>query len=117
VKITGANSASSADNVQQQPSGLPPRVSLAKNEGVGERVAVTANVNAPPGVVVEVKKSSDQDGKACDSGCDEAELVLAEDDAVVLEGTILPDSCDGNDGYLDLLVDALDGEFDPNLLI
>jgi len=119
VKITGANSITSADNVkqQQQSSGLPARDSSAKNEGAGEGVVTTVSANTATGAVVEVT-SSNQDGSACESGCEGAESILAEDDAFIMEGTTaLSGMSNGNDDYLDLLVDALDGDFDPNLLI
>jgi len=122
VKITGANFDSKgveaaavvpkvqAEEQQQHGKfpGLPVRSSKVKVEGVGMEVGTVAKgadaVASSSGIVAGAP--TPEVGAA----------VCAVDDATSLESSS-PESSDDDEDLLDLLVDTLDGEFDPDLMI
>jgi len=116
VKITGAtkiDSSSVVEHVEQQqkqPTGLPVCDSLEKNKEEMVEVGSIANggtsPDAAPVEVTPVTEVMEQDQTQ-----EVMDVVLAQDNLSTLD-----DSMNDAD-LLDLLVDTLDGEFDPNLLI
>jgi len=118
VKITGATKIDSSSIVteqveqqQKQPTGLPACDSSEKNKEMMVEVGSIASsgTTTPDATSVEVTPVTgvmehDQTQEVADG-------VLAQDNMPALD-----DSMNDAD-LLDLLVDTLDGEFDPNLLV
>lgn len=116
MKITGvSNQGSSAESVErQQLSGLPACDPVAEGEKAGE-IEGMASCGAQDGVSIEAaslkdKKDEEQVGEV-------AHPPLVEGATPIFSESILHDSSNDDADLLDLLVDTLDGEFDPNLLI
>lgn len=104
VKITGATSDSPTDIAQQQLPLLPVLDSFVMTEGV-EEAGITVNKGTACEEVVE---------EVCmDSGTDDEKT----QDAVSAPQGNLDLESDEDGEFLDLLVDTLDTEFDPSLLL
>lgn len=117
MKITGAKFDSSKDNAQQQqqPSGLPMCDSTVTNKE-GEGIGSTVPSDAPDEALVEAVSSvTEAIGREDTQVAADCEVINV-GDVTTLEGG-MPDSSDDDVDFLDLLVDSLDGEFDPELLI
>eukprot|EP00579_Thalassiosira_antarctica_P015133 CAMPEP_0201944784 /NCGR_PEP_ID=MMETSP0903-20130614/53571_1 /ASSEMBLY_ACC=CAM_ASM_000552 /TAXON_ID=420261 /ORGANISM="Thalassiosira antarctica, Strain CCMP982" /LENGTH=403 /DNA_ID=CAMNT_0048487839 /DNA_START=133 /DNA_END=1345 /DNA_ORIENTATION=- len=115
VKITGADSDSSTDNIkQQQLSGLPMCDSMVKNKTSEEVDSIAASSGTPDEASVEAVSLNEM--KDLDKTPELVDFVLTADDLSTLGGSSASDTSDDED-FLDLLVDSLDGEFDPNLLL
>merc|ERR1712008_337525 len=112
VKITGANSDSSLDHIkqQQQVSVLPVCDSLVKDRE-GQEVDSIVRSGTPEEAPVEVNTFATNQNEMQES----VECVPGKDNVFTSEGSDASylDDIDGD--FLDLLVDTLDGEFDPNL--
>jgi hypothetical protein len=114
VKITGANfnSSSGCNEQQQQLTGLLMCNSEVKNkEGVEDG---------------SVLSSGSPDDASVSGGAFAVNTLMGQETAQVVgysnDGTVhlesgTPDISDDDEDFLDLLVDTLDGDFDPNLLI
>lgn len=116
MKITGASYPdSSVDNVkQQQLSGLPSCDSGGSNEEGGEDRGIVDG-----GIPDELSDEAALTSGVNDHGTqDSVDRFAEKDNSFVNEefGLTSADASSGDD-LLDLLVDTLDGEFDPNLLI
>lgn len=117
MKTTGANFDSSMDNLkQQQLSGLPMSSPLVKNkesEEVGSMVDSDsqdeASSEAQASVNANELKNQETSVKAVGLDTTGMEVPTLE--------CCSPESSDDDIDFLDLLVDSLDGEFDPDLLI
>jgi len=121
VKITGANfdskgveAAAVVPKVQTEEQqqgkfpGLPVTSSKVKDEGVGIKVGTVAKgaeAVASSSVIVAGAPTPEVGAAVC-----------AVDDVTSLESSS-PESSDDDEDLLDLLVDTLDGEFDPDLMI
>lgn len=125
VKITGANFDSSTDlkqSTQQQLPGLPLCNSSAKNEMEGEVAGgPVLSGGTPEEASVEAAGSAnqglDQDKITLTAmDCDLTKIEPTKVDVSSLE-SISPETSDDDGDFLDLLVDTLDCDFDPELLI
>jgi len=116
VKITGvSNQGSSAESVEpQQLSGLPARDPVAEGEKVGE-IEGMASCGVQDGLSIEVASLKDKKDEEQVEEVVHPPLVAGA--APIFSESISHDSSNDDADLLDLLVDTLDGEFDPNLLI
>ncbi len=116
MKITGATDSDSLvdRDGQWQPSGLLVCKSVVENKEGGENRSTTSDGASTALLAAVVPTtgvmSQDQTPQAAGPG-------LAENTTHTLEGTILSGPSGDDEDLLDLLVDTLDGEFDPDLLI
>ena len=116
VKITGADSDLSSANIkQQQLSGLPMCDSMVTNKTSEEVDNIAASSGTPDEASVEAVSLNEM--KDLDKTPELVDFVLTADDLSTLGGSSASDTSDDDEDFLDLLVDSLDGEFDPNLLL
>lgn len=112
MKITGATDEDSAERVgRRRPSGLP-LVGPAVNQEEGGEVEGIAGGGAPdvaPGEAVSLNEVNEQAQLASQFSANDEDAGLGE--------YILPDPSSEDVDLLDLLVDTLDGEFDPSIFI
>jgi len=111
VKITGADS-SLADAVeQQQPPVVPTCNPVAKNKEADEEGGSVSSSVAQEGGLNEMTAKNEAEIH------DAMDPIAIKDMAHPPQAVVTPESSEDDGDLLDLLVDTLDGEFDPNLLI
>mmetsp|Transcript_2881 Transcript_2881/g.4978 ORF Transcript_2881/g.4978 Transcript_2881/m.4978 type:complete len:101 (-) Transcript_2881:213-515(-) len=94
---------------QQQIPALPKRTSSASDSESGEKVSVGMADD-----VSEAKSVSSDDTK---NQVSIQEAVMEDSCGGSISGSSGSETSDNDEDFLDLLVDTLDGEFDPNLLL
>ena len=125
MKITGAHPDSSkdllrdTDKKQQQPSALPLSDPKVTGKGDGEEIGGDGISEGSPDDVVSVVEASEvkEYQKNLSSDVDEGHSDAPSSLGSVTSDSSDADSSDDDEAYLDILVDSLDGDYDPELLI
>lgn len=107
---TGANFDSSTDNLKQpQLPSLPTCDPLVKTKEGEEALGTVLSSGGPEEAPIEMATIATQ-------ALNQVETVDAKDDVPIFESSS-PESSHVDEDFLDLLVNTLDGDFDPDLLI
>lgn len=117
MKITGANFDSPKDNLKQEQLSALPKCNLSAK--INEVGMVAGNAVSDSGALEEVPMEAATAATLALDPFQTAEVALsqvASEEVPMLESSS-PESTDDDGDFLDLLVDTLDGEFDPELLI
>lgn len=89
--------------------------SMVTNKTSEEVDNIAASSGTPDETSVEAVSLNEM--KDLDKTPELVDFVLTADDLSTLGGSSASDTSDDDEDFLDLLVDSLDGEFDPNLLL